>query len=69
MAIGRLCWVLVGAETQSLDMLEEGLAREVANRVQKLRKEGGIHPTDMVRRWGGGRRAGRNLLVAMWAEG
>jgi len=29
-------------------MMQEGLAREIVNRIQKLRKKAGIHPTDPI---------------------
>ncbi|EDQ92788.1 uncharacterized protein MONBRDRAFT_19043 [Monosiga brevicollis MX1] len=40
--------VLLNVE-QNRDMLEEGYARELVNRVQKLRKQGNITPTDTIR--------------------
>eukprot|EP00045_Choanoeca_perplexa_P016863 m.233311 g.233311 ORF g.233311 m.233311 type:complete len:1289 (-) comp17379_c0_seq1:2522-6388(-) len=40
--------VLIDA-TQSPEMVQEGLAREFVNRVQKLRKSSGISPSDNIR--------------------
>lgn len=39
---------LAGIATQSAAMVQEGLAREFVNRVQKLRKSGGIRQADKV---------------------
>ena len=38
----------VAAVSPSTEMVEQGLAREVVNRIQKLRKKANLQPTDAV---------------------